>query len=96
MGLGEKFRGPAWSSRWEFQVCHLVTTSYLDLEILGDVLEFVCARLWLEQMKRTDTRLITRQEWDQPERVKGLENVQVIDVAGSGVVSMALAKDGSV
>ncbi|CAM6117842.1 unnamed protein product [Calypogeia fissa] len=37
-----------------------------------------------------------RQEWDQPQRVKGLENVQVTDVAGSGVVSMALTKDGSV
>jgi alpha-tubulin suppressor-like RCC1 family protein len=37
-----------------------------------------------------------RQEWVQPQRVKGLEDVEIMDVAGSGVISMALAKDGSV
>lgn len=37
----------------------------------------------------------TREKWHQPQRVRGLESVEVVSARGSGVVSMAIARDGS-
>ncbi|KAG6557741.1 hypothetical protein Mapa_000507 [Marchantia paleacea] len=36
----------------------------------------------------------SREDWRRPRRVEGLEDVQIKDVAASGVVSMAIANDG--
>lgn len=36
-----------------------------------------------------------REKWHQPQRVRGLESVEVVSARGSGVVSMAIARDGS-
>ena len=38
---------------------------------------------------------ICREQWHVPQRVRGLEIVEVVAARGSGVVSMAVAKDGS-
>lgn len=35
------------------------------------------------------------EKWHVPQRVRGLESVEVVAVRGSGVVSMAIARDGS-
>ncbi|OAE29981.1 hypothetical protein AXG93_669s1310 [Marchantia polymorpha subsp. ruderalis] len=37
----------------------------------------------------------SREDWRRPRRVEGLEDVHIKDVAASGVVSMAIANDGS-
>lgn len=41
------------------------------------------------------TSRFIRELWHQPHRVKGLENTEVERAVGSGVVSLAIARDGS-
>lgn len=38
---------------------------------------------------------VPRESWSQPKIVQGLHNVEVINAAASGVVSMAIGKDGA-
>ncbi|KAG0590248.1 hypothetical protein KC19_1G084200 [Ceratodon purpureus] len=37
----------------------------------------------------------SREKWHLPQRVRGLESIEVVAARGSGVVSMAIARDGS-
>lgn len=37
----------------------------------------------------------SRESWHQPQKVRGLDSVEIQSATGSGVVSMAIGKDGS-
>lgn len=52
-------------------------------------------RNWEGQLGERNETSNSRQQWHVPQRVRGLESVEVASARGSGVVSMAVAKDGS-